>query len=478
MNYKQNKIMLTIKEITVSGNKYQINGINKEEAVFFGRSKLEVFKEIPKGYYTVTEESNNTYLNITNAEYLATIEAIQICQEIDITSSKYEVSSNPDINILKDRYNELVEDVHNIITYVKKTGIIADDTTMSLILPQLDNDEIWIKKEDGYEGISLIDAEGMVKEKVDEYVKFSKSEIDRYITTLQNQVIGRLEVVAQEKENQLDNYTVVKTSELTQAVEKIVNDIAYQSYDYLLPSSQNKITLPTTWVLSNTIRVHVNGLLLTKNVDYTISSTQPYVITVSKTYSSAVNVNVHDSLPASYYEELKDRFIEMADAKVEEGLTELTETKQTYLNELTTNKNESISEMNTKKEQYISESKDSVYRYVENVSKNEIDVYVGTHIENIRGPQGPQGVTGAVGATGPQGPQGQRGLTGPQGEKGDKGEKGDRGEKGEKGANGIITPISGYIGFEIDEDGYLWCNYTGNSAPTFKLIDGYLVYEL
>ena len=97
--------------------------------------------------------------------------------------------------------------------------------------------------------------------------------------------------------------------------------------------------------------------------------------------------------------------------------------------------------------------------------------------QGIQGPTGPQGdvgprgVAGPAGVMGPQGPQGEQGPqgdTGPQGPQGIQGPKGDKGDKGDPGESGVMTPISGYINFAVDENGNLYVYHAdGDTAPDF-----------
>ncbi|MGL5056834.1 MAG: hypothetical protein ACRC6A_05675, partial [Fusobacteriaceae bacterium] len=119
MGFKDRKLLVNVQEFVKIGNRYQINGVDLSRAIFFWRKPTGMYDTIPKGDYTVTFESNNTYLTIIDGVEYAEVESIQVCYEFASLSSEYQVDFNVDINIVKDRYNELVKDVKEIFNYVK-----------------------------------------------------------------------------------------------------------------------------------------------------------------------------------------------------------------------------------------------------------------------------------------------------------------------------------------------------------------------
>lgn len=76
----------------------------------------------------------------------------------------------------------------------------------------------------------------------------------------------------------------------------------------------------------------------------------------------------------------------------------------------------------------------------------------------------PKGETGSVGLRGPAGPQG---VEGP------------RGVPGPRGINGVAVSASGTYAFNVNEDGHLILNYTGDTAPDFSINEeGHLILNL
>ena len=74
-----------------------------------------------------------------------------------------------------------------------------------------------------------------------------------------------------------------------------------------------------------------------------------------------------------------------------------------------------------------------------------------------------------------------KGDTGPQGPKGDPGAKGDKGDTGDRGSDGIITPIPGFFGLTVDENGDLYViTDESDAAPSivYDSTDGNLYYVI
>lgn len=203
---KLRKIAKIVKEMNTnpSQSRYDISGLTLGLCKFFYRTSQQLFQDLGQGDYTIDTSSNSQVLVIQNSELLKTMEAIQVCYILDTTSSKYETDFNVDINQLKDEYNHLVDDVHALWDYVKRVGMVSDDTTIPLILPQLDTNELWIKTEDGYQGISLTDAEGVLKGVITEYTNEMKSLLDQYV---ENPLKPRLDAHVEEvNKPELDRY--------------------------------------------------------------------------------------------------------------------------------------------------------------------------------------------------------------------------------------------------------------------------------
>lgn len=235
-SYKQKKISTIVREITIVNgqSKYDIAGIDIDKSKFFYRYSQEQFKDLNVGDYTLDKSSNTQTIEITNSEILRLAEAIQICYVVDLTSSRYEVDFDVDINRLSESHNKLVDDVHVLWEYVKKTAMIADDTTIDLILPQLNTDEVWVKTDDGYKGISLTDAEGEIKKVIDEYTKLMEQRLDAYVENpLKIRLDQHVERVNKPEldlhvevvnKPELDDYTAKLEQQLQDMIDQAVSD--------------------------------------------------------------------------------------------------------------------------------------------------------------------------------------------------------------------------------------------------------------
>ncbi len=233
---KLRKIARIVKEITATSSqqRYDISGLDLSLCKFFYRTSQHLFQDLATGDYTIDKSNNSQVLVIQNAELLKTMEAIQICYVADLVSSRYETDFNVDTNQLKDNYNKLVDDVHVIWDYIKKVVMIADDTTIPLILPQLDTDEIWVKTEDGYKGVSLTDAEGEIQKVIEEYTKLMEQRLDAYV---EDPLKPRLDTYVNDVKKpeldqhvetvnkpELDNYTSKLEQQLQDMIDQAVSD--------------------------------------------------------------------------------------------------------------------------------------------------------------------------------------------------------------------------------------------------------------
>lgn len=234
-SYKDRKVALIIKEITIvkGQSTYDISGIDVSVAKYFYRLEQENFKDLAVGDYTITGANPNYQLVLTNDTIRDTAEAIQICQIYDTLSSKYITSFEPDINTLVARYNEAVDDIHRLWTYTRVNAVVADDTTIPLVLPQLGEGEIWVRSGDGYVGVTLTDAEQLIWDRITDYTNKKKDELDAHteikkiditnwtnikitdITNHTNTMITNITNHTNDKKDELDAYTEIKKTEIT-----------------------------------------------------------------------------------------------------------------------------------------------------------------------------------------------------------------------------------------------------------------------
>lgn len=147
MNFKSGKLYTTIREFDKKNGKYEINGIEDNEAVFLYKEPEKTFTPIPKGNYRITTEENNRYLNVDN-EIERKAERYQVIVTNNLKSSKYEADF-PELEVLQEKINLIVEDLENIVSYLKKTGVKTDELSMQQILPKLEPNTLWVSNENG-----------------------------------------------------------------------------------------------------------------------------------------------------------------------------------------------------------------------------------------------------------------------------------------------------------------------------------------
>ena len=118
MDFKTGKTIEIIKEFLADGgDKFEINGIDLSKAVFMYRERNSSFIPIPKGNYLTNIENNILYLNITG-DVIAKAYEYQVIYTSDMKAGKY-LEEYPELKVLVSKYNDLVEDVTNIIKYTK-----------------------------------------------------------------------------------------------------------------------------------------------------------------------------------------------------------------------------------------------------------------------------------------------------------------------------------------------------------------------
>lgn len=147
-DYKSDKIVEIVREFDNTGNKYEVNGVDIAHAVPFWRTGNGKFKVLAKGEYKYIDEGANTYLEVQDETILQTATEFQIIYIYTQDSSKY-IEDFPDLTVLVNKYNELVEDATKLFTYLKNTGIKADTLQMTKVLVQLEPSTVLYMNENG-----------------------------------------------------------------------------------------------------------------------------------------------------------------------------------------------------------------------------------------------------------------------------------------------------------------------------------------
>ena len=242
-SYKRQKIIKIVREIGYSGNKYQINGIVLTKAIFFIKKGKELFKLIANGDYTITTEGTNTFIVINNA-ILDGVLSLQIGYELNTLSGKYEVHSDPDINILKDKYNTLVDDFKNLWDYVQKQTLVSDTLSMELILPKLENGETWVYKDNEMKATFLYDAIEELKKSVEDI----KTDFMNQLNTLINNFNTNINSLITNFRIEIENKISTGKAEINTLVNNSKTDI-----NTLVTNQKTSIT-----ELTNNSKVDIN----------------------------------------------------------------------------------------------------------------------------------------------------------------------------------------------------------------------------
>lgn len=210
MDFKTGKIIEIVREFLAnSENKFEINGVDLSKAVFMYRQKNTSFEPIPKGNYTTKEESNILYLKVED-EIKTKAYEYQIIYTTDMKAGKY-LETYPELKVLVAKYNDLVEDVTNIIKYAKTTGVKVDTVKMTQILTPLEPNTFWAMNEKGnIEAYPL----GNLNSKYEEMVNTLKKEVEELIKTTKETSISEINSSAN-----------LKLSEFTKELEKKNNDL-------------------------------------------------------------------------------------------------------------------------------------------------------------------------------------------------------------------------------------------------------------
>ena len=221
MDFKTGKIIEIVREFLANGeNKFEINGIDLSKAVFMYRERNTSFIPIPKGNYTTKLESNVLYLNIDDNIKTKAYE-YQIIYTTDMKAGKY-LEEYPELKVLVSKYNDLIEDVNNIIKHIKSTGVKVDTLKMTQILTPLEPNTFWAMNED--EKIITFPL-GDLNSKYEQMVSKLKKEIEELIKTTKETSLSEIEAAAKNKIFEFTKELKNKINELNVIFNKAQEDI-------------------------------------------------------------------------------------------------------------------------------------------------------------------------------------------------------------------------------------------------------------
>ncbi len=221
MDFKTGKTVEIVKEFLAGGgDKFEINGIDLSKAIFMYREKNTSFIPIQKGDYTTSNENNDLYLNIIGDVKVKAYE-YQIIYTLDMKAGKY-LEEYPELKVLASKYNDLVEDVTNIIKCTKSTGVKVDTLKMTQILTPLEPNTFWAMNED--EKIMAFPL-GNLNSKYEQMVSELKKEVDELIKTTKETSLSEIEATAKNKIFEFTEELKNKINELNVIFDKTQENI-------------------------------------------------------------------------------------------------------------------------------------------------------------------------------------------------------------------------------------------------------------
>lgn len=385
-NIKLNEISYIEKEIVVQPSValYEINGIDESNSSFLYRVPRSIFKLIPKGDYRIETIGNKKYIRILNNEILQS-EKIQIISKYDFTASKYETQFNIDINLLAQRYNELVDVTKRLWLVSKQQSFIGDALGSDLILPELDDKELFIKVGDHYEGITLTDAELEIKKTIDRYVADYKVQLNSHTNTkiseinnTKNQAVSTVNATRDSANADITNKTNAHINTINNTKDSALSNINNKKQESLtsLQTEQTK--------LISGARTNIQGFTDSQKTKLENSITQ---YTNSEKERLTNNMNTYVDNQKSGFNEFVSNHIRNIKGEVKRYADDYTILK---INEI---------------RQYIeSEVSSQVQQFVYVESSNIVKQYLDSNVERFRGLKGDTGKTGngihSISATG------------------------------------------------------------------------------
>lgn len=221
MDFKTGKLHKVIREFKKGNGSYEINGIDLKNTVFLYREKASPFIPIPKGNYRTVFNGNENTLMVDEAINNKAVE-FQIITIFDVQASKYS-EKFPELKMLVDHTNKIVDDINNIIEYLNSVGIKSDSKSQTQILTPLEPSSTWYMNADGIiETLPIDDFNKKFKEiieKISETVDIkAKEQVQERLETLKTEI----ETFKSKKITEItDNITVEKNKSLKEIDNKI-----------------------------------------------------------------------------------------------------------------------------------------------------------------------------------------------------------------------------------------------------------------
>lgn len=229
MDFKTGKTIEIIKEFLAGGgDKFEINGVDLSKAVFMYRERNSSFIPIPKGNYLTNIENNNLYLNITG-DVIAKAYEYQVIYTSDMKAGKY-LEEYPELKVLVNKYNDLVEDVTNIIKHTKSTGVKVDTLKMTQILTQLEPNTFWVMNTD--EKLEAFPI-GDLNSKYQEMVNTLKKEVEELIKATKEKALSDVNSSVASKLNDFQSELSKKLIELETLSDSLKSNLSSAVAKYI-----------------------------------------------------------------------------------------------------------------------------------------------------------------------------------------------------------------------------------------------------
>jgi hypothetical protein len=238
MDFKTGKLHKVIKEFQKSSGSYEINGVDLKNTVFLYREKASPFIPIPKGNYRTVFNDNESTLIVDDEVNNKAVE-FQVISVFDIQASKY-LEKFPELKMLVEHTNKIVDDINNIIEYLNSVGIKADSKFQTQILTPLEPSSTWYMNADGIiDTLPIDDFNKKFKEiieKISETVDIkTKEQIQEKLETLKTEI----ETFKSKKITEItDDITVEKNNFIREIRE--VKDNSKRELDSRMPEINNK----------------------------------------------------------------------------------------------------------------------------------------------------------------------------------------------------------------------------------------------
>ena len=229
MDFKTGKTVEIVKEFLANGgDKFEINGVDLSKAVFMYRERNSSFIPIPRGNYSTNVENNNLYINITG-DVITKAYEYQVIYTSDMKAGKY-LGEYPELKVLVSKYNDLVEDVTNIIKYAKTSGAKIDSLKMTQVLTSLEPNTFWVMNAD--EKLEAFPI-GNLNSKYQEMVNILKKEVEELIKTVKEEALSDVNNSTTSKLNDFQSELSKKLTELETLSDSLKSNLSTAVAKYI-----------------------------------------------------------------------------------------------------------------------------------------------------------------------------------------------------------------------------------------------------